>query len=151
MSLYLGTTPIAALQNQSFGDIVDALYPVGSIYIGTTSTCPLASIKGTWTNIGTGIMKSSSTVPVKGNGMAMGITDGSTNFGVIGTQYTNSYPLYQGRASAAYGANVGTTGFTSGNITTGTAIGITTDGSKSGMVVDTSSLTLTCNIWQRTA
>lgn len=54
MSLYLGTSPIAALQNQSFGDIVDALYPVGSVYIGVTSTCPLASIKGTWTLVSSG-------------------------------------------------------------------------------------------------
>ena len=48
MSIYLGTTPVAA-PHQSLRNIVDAFYPVGSIFIGTTSTCPLAAIKGTWT------------------------------------------------------------------------------------------------------
>jgi hypothetical protein len=32
-------------------DVLAAIYPVGSIYIGTQSTCPLASFFGTWTKI----------------------------------------------------------------------------------------------------
>lgn len=66
MSLYLGTTLIAPNQpnsaNQSLSNInstaqeniVDLLYPVGSIYIGTTAECPLAAIKGTWTKVSSG-------------------------------------------------------------------------------------------------
>lgn len=148
MSIYLGTTPLAGIT--SLGNIVDAFYPVGSVFIGTTSTCPLAAIKGTWTLVSSGIVKAGN-IPCKGNGTALGITDGSNNYGVTATQYSASYQLYQGRSSAAYGANVGTTGNTSDIIAVGTALGVTTDSSKSGIVADTSSLTLSVNIWERTA
>lgn len=41
--------------------LVNAMYPVGSIYIGTTVNCPLASIIGTWTKIdGDLVLQSSS-------------------------------------------------------------------------------------------
>lgn len=30
-------------------DILSTMYPVGSIYLGTTSTCPLSALFGTWT------------------------------------------------------------------------------------------------------
>ena len=33
---------------------LQAIYPVGSIYIGTMSTCPLAALFGTWTKKGEG-------------------------------------------------------------------------------------------------
>ena len=33
---------------------LQAIYPVGSIYIGTMSTCPLASLFGTWTKVSEG-------------------------------------------------------------------------------------------------
>jgi len=32
-------------------DVLAVIYPVGSIYIGTQSTCPLASFFGTWTKV----------------------------------------------------------------------------------------------------
>lgn len=35
-------------------DILKTLYPVGSIYMGTQSTCPLASLFGTWTRVPSG-------------------------------------------------------------------------------------------------
>lgn len=148
MSIYLGTTPIAGIT--SFENIVDALFPVGSVFIGTTATCPLAAIKGTWTLVSSGIVKAGK-IPCKGNRMAIGITDGSNNFGLTASQYTASYQLYQGRSSSAYGANVGATGNTGASIANGTALGITTDSSKSGIVADTSSLKLSVNIWERTA
>ena len=52
MSLYLGTTPIAGTLNLE--DVVDVFYPVGSVYIGTTATCPLAAVKGTWILVSSG-------------------------------------------------------------------------------------------------
>jgi len=33
---------------------VDLFYPVGSVYVGVTSTCPLASVKGTWELVSSG-------------------------------------------------------------------------------------------------
>lgn len=35
-------------------DILKAIYPVGAIYIGTTSTCPMAALFGTWTLVSAG-------------------------------------------------------------------------------------------------
>lgn len=52
MSLYLGNTPIAG--GITLEDFVDAFYPVGSLYFGNTATCPMASIKGTWTLVSSG-------------------------------------------------------------------------------------------------
>ena len=67
MSLYLGTTLISPNQpnsaNQSLSNInsmaqeniVDLLYPVGSIYITTANTCPLSTLisGSTWELVGT--------------------------------------------------------------------------------------------------
>lgn len=36
------------------GNIINTIYPIGSIYIGTTENCPLASIVGTWTKVSEG-------------------------------------------------------------------------------------------------
>lgn len=35
--------------------LLETLYPIGSIYIGVMTTCPLASLFGTWTLIGAGL------------------------------------------------------------------------------------------------
>lgn len=57
------TTPVTPLEEVAkINEIIDALsytslesaYPVGSIYIGTMATCPLASLFGTWTLVGSG-------------------------------------------------------------------------------------------------
>lgn len=40
--------------NEVRNTILNTLYPVGSIYISTTNTCPLSGIVGTWTLVGAG-------------------------------------------------------------------------------------------------
>ena len=80
-------------------------------------------------------------IPCKGNGMTLGITNGSSNFGMYMTW--GSTQLATGM-SGNYGVNVGSGG--SGNrYTAANSFGITTDSTKSGIVADTSSLTLACN------
>ena len=54
MSLYLGTNLISGATKITLETFVDAFYPVGSVFIGTTATCPLAAIKGTWTLVSGG-------------------------------------------------------------------------------------------------
>ena len=39
-------------------ETLKVMYPVGAVYIGTTSTCPMASLFGTWENIGTSLITS---------------------------------------------------------------------------------------------
>lgn len=81
------------------------------------------------------------TVRAKGNGTALGLTDGTNFYGLISTQYSST-AMYNGRASDAYGIAIGTTGFSTGTtITSGIALGITSDGTKSGIVSDMSEST----------
>lgn len=65
--------------------------------------------------------------PVRGNGTAIGLTDGTNNFGLAMDSKLNTQ-------SDNYGSNVGAvkSGSAAGNV----AIGLTSDGSKSGMVAD---------------
>ena len=76
--------------------------------------------------------------PVRGNGIALGVTDG-TNYKAIATVSTsNRAQLY---LSSTYGSVVGTTAVTyNANCPT---LGVTTDGSKSGLVADLSNSTKT--------
>lgn len=123
--------------------ILEAIYPVGSVYITTASTCPMSSLitGSTWTLLSTGIVKSGE-VPIKGNGKVIGLTNGTTNYGLNGSGY-----LYA--KDTEYNKNVSTTTISSNNVSG--HIGLTFDSSKSGMVLDTTSFTLTVNIYERTA
>lgn len=61
------------------------VYPVGSLYFGTQSTCPLAAIidGSTWEKVGSSLITSVNTsVPVKGNGKTMGFTNGEYKRGL---------------------------------------------------------------------
>lgn len=129
-------------------DILKAVYPVGSVYIGTQSTCPIQSLFGTWTLVSTSLIKSvNASAPVVGNGMTLGLTDGTNNFGIQNWNVT----LQNGTltSTTTYGKNVGTTG--SASSAENKSLGLTTDGTKSGIVANVSSDSLTVNIWKRTA
>jgi len=58
MSIYKGTDMLAGVPNISgaINATLEAIYPVGSIYIGTQSTCPLATIisGSTWVKVSEG-------------------------------------------------------------------------------------------------
>ena len=128
--------------------LLDALYPVGSIYMTINDTCPLATLGiGTWTKVASGVVTSlKSTAPVKGNGLTIGLTDGSSNSGMYAI---NNYLTAH---TGVYGKNTGVTP-SSGSFVTGKTIGLTTTGSNSGVIADLSSVsnTLTCNFFRRTA
>lgn len=91
-----------------------------------------------WTQRG-----SVATIPggeVVGNGMALGLTDGTN---LAGT-YENTNNAYSSSTNL-YGATVGTTQTTSGVFASGKAIGVTTDPSKSGLT--TSPITINALRW----
>lgn len=75
--------------------LVDALYPVGSIYIGTTVNCPLASIVGTWEKIdGDLVLQSSSQAHQANTTIEAGLPniEGAAGIGVWNTgQQTTTY------------------------------------------------------------
>ena len=138
--------------------ILEALYPVGSVYLTYNNVCPLQTLGiGTWTLESTAIITSvtgSSSVPVKGNGKSLGLTNGTKNYGLEITSTddrcaTNAWV-------SCFNKTVGTS--TSGSTTSsGTpyAGGVVTDASKSGIIADiSSSITTTSwsiNIYRRTA
>lgn len=125
---------------------MNTIYPIGSLYFGTQSTCPLQSAGiGTWTRIATNFV-TGSTAPVIGNGKALGITNG-----------TNTFQLGTSNVSTVSTLSGGT--YESGNLPHGSlfndlggwdkAIGVTTDPEKSGLIADLP--TYTVNVWRRTA
>ena len=137
--------------NSRITSIMNTIYPVGSLYFGTQSTCPLQSLGiGTWKKVGTSLTLSVNTsVPVKGNGIVLGMTNGSTNFGIRnqgGSAYKSALMGYTG----LYGGKVGDA--SSGTeIGTNIGVGLTTVSSKSGIVGTVTRTQLTVNVFQRTA
>lgn len=140
--------------NAAVANVFSSLYPVGSVYMGTTSTCPIAALipSSTW------VLKAShlvtnvdSTVAVKGNGKPLGIThNGSTNYSWCAS--TNSGGVYSSIYRGAYTSaslptNVGSSEATATNV----AVGVSTNASASGLTGTATSSSITINIWERTA
>lgn len=121
-------------------------FPVGSAYLTFNLVCPLAELFGTWQLVGQGIVTSvSNTASVQGNGMALGLTDGTYNAGLLFNSSGILQP-YQGN----YGGGIGIVN-SGGIINTIKSGGITTDPTKSGMIANISSQTLQLNIFRRVA
>lgn len=126
------------------------VYPVGSLYFGTQSTCPLAAIidGSTWEKVGSSLITSVNTsVPVKGNGKTMGFTNGEYKRGLA----MNNGNLGQSSFfDNLYNVDVGTV--QNGSPTNpGKGVGLTTDSAASGIVGTVTRTALTVNIWKRTA
>ena len=71
---------------------------------------------------------------VKGNDIALGLTNGTTNYGLM-KQLAGNIGILQG-ATGYFGVNVGDNVSVGATPTNGQALGITTDSSKSGIVVE---------------
>lgn len=82
----------------------------------------------------------------KGNGIAVGLTNGTNNYALAGTRVGNASDSVLS-PTTIYGAKVGTTitniGPWNPNLKT---VGITTDPTKSGIVVDIDSLIIPCSM-----
>ena len=131
------------------------VYPVGSLYFGTQSTCPLAAIidGSTWEKVGSSLITSVNTsVPVKGNGKSMGWTNGNANFGC--SQGDNGHGwFFPSLTSVAYGKDIGVVqaGNTGTRPSGNKLMGLTSDANNSGIVGTVTRTALTVNIWKRTA
>ena len=78
-------------------------------------------------------------VPVIGNGMAFGLTDGTTNYGARTYSALSGAAPVIGGNTAVYGTML-PNNITSGSQLTSSAFGITTDPEKSGIIADTSNV-----------
>jgi hypothetical protein len=125
--------------------LLDIIFPIGSYYLSEEDSCPLADwMDGCqWEKVGTSLV-SGTQAAVVGNGMTLGLTDG-TNFGGLiadNIALRSGGPFY----NDVYGDNIGTSGSTSK--TSNKSIGVTTDPEKSGIVANLP--TITVNIFRRT-
>lgn len=131
-------------------NVLNAMWPVNSMFFGTQSTCPLAAFFGTWTKVGTSIVTSvNSTAGVKGTGKTLGLTNGTDNAGlVVNPTGTTDYVL--GAATNKWNASV-SKGWPNPTASDLGVYGVTTDASRSGLTADITRSSLTVNIWKRTA
>ena len=129
--------------------LLEILYPVGSLYIATdnVSVCPLAVLGvGTWQQKAnsTLVTNVNSVAPVVGNGISLGLTNGTTNYAI--RSYSGTAYLHP---SGAYGQPIGSGVGTSPSVDNNKSIGITLDPTKSGIQANITSTTLSVTIWER--
>ena len=127
-------------------NLLSTLYPVGSIYIGTQNSCPLATlIAGSqWQRVATQVVTKVNTgVAVYGNGKTLGLTDGRANYGIYnpGSANVNSCSNFNASINT-YASPKGGTGYT---------LGVVQDSNTSGLTGSLSRTNLALNIWKRTA
>lgn len=75
-----------------------------------------------------------SSAPVLGNGMTVGLTDGTNNYGVIAGNSLQGW-------TDNYGTAVNSTSYAGTQANTSKGIGVTTDSTKSGIIADLSNIT----------
>lgn len=123
-------------------------YPVGSSYLTFNLVCPLAELFGTWQLVSQGIVTAvNSTATVQGNGMTLGLTNGTTlNGGLVSASDGRL-----GHNQSSYGMELPASGQSTIGFGSGSLAGITTDPTKSGMIANVSSQTLQLNIFRRVA
>ena len=89
-----------------------SIYPVGSLYIGTTDTCPIANLFGTWEKVAEGLcLQGASSSQVAGETVEAGLPNitgniGSTFRGLTGV--TNGAFRLNNDNAADYGVGAGT-------------------------------------------
>ena len=129
-------------------NLLSTLYPVGSIYIGTQNSCPLATlITGSqWQRVATQVVTNVNTgVAVYGNGKTLGLTDGRANYGI----YIYNPSSANVNSCSNFNASINT--YASPQRGTGYTLGVVQDGNTSGLTGSLSRTNLSLNIWKRTA
>lgn len=99
-------------RNTRINDVLAALYPVGSIYIGTQSTCPLASLisGSTWTKIpGDKVLQSSSSNHAANTTIAAGLPNITGSIDKIDVDMTCGGAFYQSNPGSGWNVE-GTSG-----------------------------------------
>lgn len=157
MSLYLGNNLVAGSIMSDYGDIIDTLYPVGSIYIGTTATCPLAAITGTWTLVSSGrVLQGADANHAVGTTIEAGLPNIE---GEIRVYSNNSDPSIEGWSGAIgrHNKKTGTNKYNDATVKTSSFAPsyIDFDASRSSSIYGNSTTVqppaYVVNIWERTA
>lgn len=127
---------------------LQSIYPVGSLYIGTTDTCPIANLFGTWEKIEEGLcLQSVKGDQVAGETVEAGLPNITGGFGVALAVYNGTGAI----SGSGTGINIGGSGsWSSGNSN------INLNASKSSSIYKDDCDTVQppaylVNIWKRTA
>lgn len=136
--------------DSKYSNLLSTLYPVGSIYIGTQNSCPLATlIAGSqWQKVATQVVTNVNTgVSVYGNGKALGLTNGQSNGGLTFTRDGARTWI----TSSAFNSNIGISASSGVSWNSNTSVGVVRDANTSGLTGSLSRTNLALNIWKRTA
>jgi len=139
-------------------NILSTLYPVGSIYIGTQATCPLAAlIQGSaWEIIGNNVVTDlSNEVWINGTGMGLMFTDNSSNsYQQVGDVY-NSWGVKVSNTDYFSNPQRAGSGVNLGQYQTALngALGVCLNGGISGLIgyLKSASTGNGTHVWKRTA
>ncbi len=139
-------------------NILSTLYPVGSIYIGTQATCPLAAlIRGSaWEIIGNNMVTDlSNEIWINGTGMGLMFTDNTSNsYQQVGDVY-NSWGVKVSNTDYFSNLQRAGTGVGLGQYQTALngALGVCLNGEKSGLIgyLKQANLGNGTHVWKRTA
>ena len=126
---------------------LQSIYPVGSLYIGTTDTCPLANLFGTWEKVSEGrVLQGVKGEQVAGTTVEAGLPN-------ITATWNGGRSNEVGIASGAVYATATNLGFTGGGSSSGIAWAF--NASRSNPIYGKSSTVqppaYLVNIWNRTA
>lgn len=131
---------------------LQSIYPVGSLYIGTTNTCPIANLFGTWEKVSQGrVLQGVSGSQVAGKTVEAGLPN------IIGTVTTMNSRFSNGGNGAFAGSDGGSTGSASayGGTDYGGNATLRFDASKSNSIYGKSNTVqppaYLVNVWKRTA
>jgi hypothetical protein len=140
--------------NVQFTAKLQAIYPVGSIYIGTTDNCPIASVFGTWEKVSEGrVLQGASSSQTAGKTVEAGLPNIKGSFYTatfsrdVVNDITQSGALYCGNkvSKAGHGSQAGAN----------TRQGLDFDASRSNAIYGKSTTVqppaYLVNIWRRTA
>lgn len=121
-------------------EVLEAIYSIGSTYIGTQVNCPMAAFFGTWTLVGTGIVTNVNTsASVAGNGNVLGFTSGANI-------------AYMHSQNESLGSQAGwLRSYVNGGLSTVGDMKVTTNAAASGLQATVTRTQITVNIWRRTA
>ena len=134
-------------------NLLSTLYPVGSIYIGTQNSCPLATlIAGSqWQRVATQVVTNVNTgVAVYGNGKTLCLTDNNKNYGIMSRNVSSIYGFVFATTNATNNNN-GTSVSDASTANRNVCLGVVRDAATSGLTGSLSRTNLSLNIWKRTA
>lgn len=149
---------IVSIMNSQYSNLLSTLYPVGSIYIGTQATCPLAAlIQGSvWEIVGNNVVTDlGNEVWINGTGMGLMFTDNTLNsYQQVGDVY-NSWGVKVSNTDYYNNPQRAGTGVGLGQYQTALngALGVCVDGTKSGLIgyLKQANLSNDTHVWKRTA